>query len=191
MKRSTTTAICEELASAAVERFNEVHDMPPSVTLISIESEQEGTYELNALDPGWVNALHQDEHGKDLLMAFIRVSLTPLGGEMLCHMGITARSPDVIVHISQASTLKVHVSGDQNLADDLMSAIDGHARLEDHPEHSKAIVCTVHTREGSVGAICPITGDGAERRATLGPIGSLISTRTKSKEGVDNDHTVH
>lgn len=191
MNRSITAAICEDFASAAVETFNETHDMPPSVTLVSIGDEQESTYEINALAPGWIKAWHEDEHGRDALIAFIRVSLTPLGGEMLRHMGITARPPDVIVHIFQAATLKVHVSDDQNPAADLMSATDGHLRLQDHPQHTKAIVCTVHTREGSVGAVCPITGEGAERRATLGPIGSLISARTKSKEGVDNDHTVH
>lgn len=187
MNRSTITAICQDFASAAVETFNEVHDMPPSVTLVSIGGELESMIEINVMEPGWIKAWHEDEHGRDALLAFIRVSLTPLGGEMLRHMGITGRPPDVIVHVCQASVLKVHVNDHNPVVD--LSAFD--CRLADHPESTKAIVCTVHTRDGGIGAICPITGDGAERRATMGPIGSLISQRMSQKEGTDNDRTVH
>ena len=200
MNRSTITTIYEHIATLAVEAFNEIHELPPLVMVLEA-CDNPKKIQMNMLNPGLVRSWHENELVQDVLRAFINTALTPLGAGILSHMGVTEKPPDAIVHVVEGRILKVHrtcepgeVLNIDQLRKDVEAMLSEHDRLQDHPEHTEALICTVHTRSGCYSGACPITGEGKDRHATVGPMfdgGSLLGRPVNPIGDACDDRTVH
>lgn len=148
----------EALAEVFVAVFNKTQQLAPE--LVAIELLEPEGIKCERINPRVVGKMLAAPRGKEVLMTLVRCLLTEPGAVVsLVPEGF---APHVVVHAGEAWAVCCG-DGDADLRNLPRS-------LADHPERREVIAISIHTRHGTRGGICPISGTGAERRATYQPL---------------------
>jgi len=180
-------SLYQHFAAASIGIVNEGRECHSQLALVKMDDAEPGKLaHLGFIEPEVVNMLQQSSTTKDFLMLLI--------SELLKGDKISPSAPfvpDAIVHVSEIWVVqrKGRIPADLREAErQLGCECDD---LSEHPDRTEALVIAVHTKDRSFMGICPITGQGSERRAEFKPLhkGPTVGRMTMHQD--DPTHGPH
>lgn len=171
------TFLYENLAKLAVAHYNENKSHPPMIMLVELDDVPgDPPNEMTIVDPVLIETLHDSPKSKLLLWELIRSYLTRTGPLYEVLIRPTGVKPDVVVHISEAWMVR-------------REGFDLDGLPSEQPDRMEILMINMHTRNETIGGMCPIHCEGETKHAVFEPLrcggvafGAMSMTGDKNRQ---------